>query len=95
MNKPLPFVAAQGVEKAIVVALRKLCDVVYIAETMASAKDDAVLHEANLPDRILITLDKDFGEAVYVIESSRRNYSVPGAKFSYRRSRSIGVRDRN
>jgi hypothetical protein len=51
MNKPLPFVSAQGVGKAIVVALRKLCDVVYIAETMASAKDDAVLHEANLPDR--------------------------------------------
>lgn len=65
MNKPLAFVADEGVEKEIVIALCKRYDVVYVAETMASAKDDAVLHEANLLDRILITLDKDFGELVF------------------------------
>lgn len=65
MDKPLAFVADEGVEKEIVVALRKIYNVMYIAETMASAKDDAVLSEANLLDRILITLDKDFGELVF------------------------------
>lgn len=65
MDKPLAFVADEGVEKEIVVALRKLYDVVYIAEVMAAAKDDIVLNEAARLDRILITLDKDFGELVF------------------------------
>lgn len=65
MNKPLAFIADEGVEKEIVSALRERYDVLYVAETMPAAKDEAILTEAVRIGKILITLDKDFGELVF------------------------------
>lgn len=65
MESIVRFIADEGVEKEIVLALRKKFDVLYIAEAMQSAADDQILRKANEENRILITLDKDFGELVY------------------------------
>jgi predicted nuclease of predicted toxin-antitoxin system len=40
-------------------------DVLYVVETMRSASDDVILKRAKEENRILLTLDKDFGELVY------------------------------
>jgi predicted nuclease of predicted toxin-antitoxin system len=61
----LKFVADEGVEKEIVLALRHSYDVIYIAEVSPSIPDEAILHKASEENRILITLDKDFGELVF------------------------------
>lgn len=65
MHSQLKFIADEGVEKEIVLALRKHYDVLYVAETMKSAADDVILQKADEEQRILITLDKDFGELVF------------------------------
>lgn len=65
MEQQLKFVADEGVEKAIVLLLRKTYDVLYAAEFMQSAPDTVVLQAAMQKERILITLDKDFGELVF------------------------------
>ncbi len=60
------FVADEGVDQQIVMALReKGYNVLYIAELTAGATDDLVLQLANEQSRILMTRDKDFGELVY------------------------------
>lgn len=61
----LKFVADEGVERQIVLALRKAHDVFYVLEDMRSASDDSILEKAEKDGRILITLDKDFGELVF------------------------------
>ncbi len=61
----LKFIADEGVEKEIVLSLRKNYDVLYVAETMQSAADEFILSKAEEEGRVLITLDKDFGELVY------------------------------
>jgi predicted nuclease of predicted toxin-antitoxin system len=61
----LKFVADEGVEKEIVLALRHSYDVIYIAEVSPSIPDEAILQKASEENRILITLDKDFGELVF------------------------------
>lgn len=65
MDEQLKFVADEGVEKEIVVALRKSYDVFYVVENLRSASDDFILEKAEKERRILITLDKDFGELVF------------------------------
>jgi len=60
------FIADEGVDKAIVEALRGVGrDVRWIAEELQGAKDDAILDAAARDARLLITEDKDFGEFVY------------------------------
>jgi predicted nuclease of predicted toxin-antitoxin system len=65
MEALLRFIADEGVEKDIVLALRKKYNVLYVAESMQSSADDQILRKAGEENRILITLDKDFGELVY------------------------------
>lgn len=65
MGEQLKFIADEGVEKEIVLTLRKAYDVLYIAESLRSASDDFILEKAEKERRILITLDKDFGELVF------------------------------
>lgn len=65
MESMLMFIADEGVEKEIVLTLRRKYDVLYVAESMQSSADDQILRKANEENRILITLDKDFGELVY------------------------------
>jgi len=60
------FVADEGVDQQIVMALReKGYNVLYIDELTDGATDDLVLQLANEQSRILMTRDKDFGELVY------------------------------
>jgi predicted nuclease of predicted toxin-antitoxin system len=68
METQLKFLADESVEREIVVALRSHFDVTYVTEFMQSAADDAVLRRANDEGRILITLDKDFGELVFRLQ---------------------------
>ena len=63
-NEPR-FIADEGIEKVIVIALRERYDVVYIAAVAQGADDDYILELAEKENRILITLDKDFGELVF------------------------------
>ena len=65
MAGELRFIADEGVEKAIVVALREAFDVLYVAEEMRKAADTDILHKAEKEGRLVLTLDKDFGELVY------------------------------
>jgi predicted nuclease of predicted toxin-antitoxin system len=60
------FLADEGVDAAIVVSLRSLGhDVAYIAELSPGMGDDELLERANSEERILVTVDKDFGELVF------------------------------
>ncbi len=60
------FLADEGVDKPIVMALRNASfDVSYILETHPGAEDSFILESAFYEQRILITQDKDFGELVY------------------------------
>lgn len=60
------FLADEGVDKAIVEALRGYGrNVRWMAEELQGAKDDAILDTAARDARLLITEDKDFGELVY------------------------------
>lgn len=62
----MKFVADEGVDLAIVTALRNAkFDVIYIAEELAGIMDQKVLELANSQNRVLITRDKDFGELVF------------------------------
>ena len=65
MNTGLKFIADEGVERRIVMAIRQEYDVQYVSELMQGAGDDSILQNAEKESRILITLDKDFGELVY------------------------------
>jgi predicted nuclease of predicted toxin-antitoxin system len=68
MKKQPLFIADEGVEKEIVVTLRQDYDVLYVAESMQGANDDMILEQANNTGRILVTLDKDFGELVFRLQ---------------------------
>ena len=60
------FLADENFPRAAVIALRKSgYDVLWIAEANPGAPDDEVLIECIGTGRILLTLDKDFGELVY------------------------------
>jgi len=62
----MKFVADEGVEAALVAALREQSyDVIHIIEDQSGITDEVVLSYTNDEDRILITRDKDFGELVY------------------------------
>ncbi|MCW3074144.1 MAG: hypothetical protein JWP69_1213 [Flaviaesturariibacter sp.] len=65
MPEVLRFIADEGVEKTIVLALRVQYDVIYIAEAAQGSNDDFILELAQKENRLLITLDKDFGELVF------------------------------
>lgn len=57
------IVCDEGVERAIVAALRLLGHtVVWIAESHPAADDEVVLDAAEQADAVLVTEDKDFGE---------------------------------
>lgn len=59
------FLADEGVDKPIVIALRNAGFVSYVLETNPAADDDFILALSYSQNRILITQDKDFGELVY------------------------------
>ena len=60
------FLADEGVDFPAIVHLReKGYDVRSVLEEFPSSDDDFVLNLANKENRILITLDKDFGELVF------------------------------
>ena len=60
------FLADEGIDKPVVIALRKAgFDIDYILELNPGVDDEIVLQTANSEKRILLTQDKDFGELVY------------------------------
>lgn len=60
------FVADEGVEARIVERLRfEGHDVNYVAEFAPGITDDEVLDLASTGRRVLVTVDKDFGELVF------------------------------
>jgi predicted nuclease of predicted toxin-antitoxin system len=60
------FLADEGVDVAIVASLRLLGrDVAYTAESSPSMGDDELLELAYSEERLLVTVDKDFGELVF------------------------------
>lgn len=62
----MTFVADEGVDKAIVDALRAAgFTVQYFAEAGAGTRDNEVLIAANEARSLLLTCDKDFGELVF------------------------------
>lgn len=62
----MKFLADEGVDAPIVKKLRENgFDVSYIAEMEPNISDEEVLERANQDKRILLTLDKDFGELVF------------------------------
>ena len=62
----MKFLADEGVDKPIVMALRIAgFDVDYILEIAPGSDDEFVLNLAFTQNRILITQDKDFGELVF------------------------------
>ena len=60
------LLADEGVDVAIVARLRSDGhDVVYVADLAPGVTDEAVLQLANAGERVLLTIDKDFGELVF------------------------------
>ena len=60
------LVADESVDKPIVDRLRQDGHkVLYVAELEPGLDDDAVLHQANRNDALLITADKDFGDLIF------------------------------
>ncbi len=60
------FLADEGVDRQIVIGLRKVGFVVdYIAELSSGMDDESVLGLANTNKAILLTTDKDFGRLVF------------------------------
>lgn len=57
----------------VVVKLREEgFDVLSVAESMKSAKDETILEAALVQKRVLVTNDKDFGEIIYRNKLKRR-----------------------
>jgi predicted nuclease of predicted toxin-antitoxin system len=66
----MKLVADEGIDKPIVDRLRNAgCDILYILETNQGADDEFILNLANERKRILLTLDKDFGELVFRLKN--------------------------
>lgn len=62
----MKLVADEGVERAVVEALRADGHKVYwFAEEAPGSDDDAILMQAKRMRRLILTNDKDFGELVY------------------------------
>jgi predicted nuclease of predicted toxin-antitoxin system len=62
----LKFLVDAGVGKAVEEWLRKSgCDTKSVREINPQAKDAEILHLAESENRMVITMDKDFGELVY------------------------------
>jgi predicted nuclease of predicted toxin-antitoxin system len=60
------FVANENVPAAVVAALRERGhDVFWIKESMRGAEDSIVLAHAQSEQRIVVTLDKDFGDLAF------------------------------
>lgn len=63
------LLADEGVEARIVERLRlEGHDVDYVAELASGITDDEVLERANSGRRLLLTVDKDFGELVFRLQ---------------------------
>ena len=63
------LLADEGVDAAIVARLRSDGhDVVYVAELSPGITDDTVLELANADERVLLSVDKDFGELVFRLQ---------------------------
>jgi hypothetical protein len=63
------FLADEGAESQVVARLRSDGhDIDYIAELAPGITDDDVLDRANSAGRLLVTVDKDFGELVFRLE---------------------------
>jgi predicted nuclease of predicted toxin-antitoxin system len=65
MDEKPKFIADEGFDKAIVLLVREDYDVLYILEMMPGISDDVILEKSRDEERILLTLDKDFGELVF------------------------------
>lgn len=65
MYERLKFIADEGFDREIVEALRETYAVSYIAEIRPGADDEDILDLAEKEQRIVLTLDKDFGELVF------------------------------
>lgn len=75
----MKFLADEGVEAQIVARLRlDGHDIEYVAELAPGITDDQVLARANDAVRVLITVDKDFGELVFRLRSLN-GQQMPGA----------------
>lgn len=62
----MKFLADENVPRAAVQALRaKGFDVAWVSEGYAGSADEEVLARCGNEERILLTLDKDFGELVF------------------------------
>src|SRR5687768_4950620 len=60
------FLANENVPGPVVAALRERgLDVFWIKESMPGAEDPAVLARAQTEQRIVVTIDKDFGELAF------------------------------
>lgn len=62
----MKFLVDECVDAAVIAWLRSQGhDVTAIIETSASISDDQVLKKALLENRVLVTMDKDFGDLVF------------------------------
>jgi len=62
----MKFLADEGIDRALVLALRNLgYETEYVAETMFAAEDFALINHAFSNKQVIITKDKDFGELVF------------------------------
>jgi predicted nuclease of predicted toxin-antitoxin system len=67
MTASLRFLADESCDFAVVRALRaEGYDVLAVSEVMTRSDDRALIQQANLEKRILLTEDKDFGWLVFV-----------------------------
>jgi predicted nuclease of predicted toxin-antitoxin system len=67
MTTSLRFLADESCDFAVVRALRaEAYDVLAVSEVMTRSDDRALIQQANLEKRILLTEDKDFGWLVFV-----------------------------
>ena len=65
----MKFLADESVDFPIIQLLRRQgFDVRAVSEEFPSKDDGFVLEEANRDDRLLITLDKNFGELIYRLQ---------------------------
>jgi predicted nuclease of predicted toxin-antitoxin system len=72
------YLANENFPAAIVKMLREQGnDVIHVAETLVGAGDQEILHIAVRDDRIILTMDRDFGELIVRCH----NVSVAGVVF--------------
>ncbi len=69
------LLANENFPRTSVLVLRESgCDVLYVAESMASVRDEAVLECSRTEQRILLTFDRDYGDLLF-----RRRLASPPA----------------